>query len=167
MFQFNVGDIIFYESTTFFGKIIRKVTKSPFTHVAVAVGPDEIVEANAFIKSRRVKFSKENCRGIKVLRLKKPLTDFEKGHLKFRCNEVLGRHYDYKGVIVLLLKILFRIKTEKIPEDITRLWCAELVDHVFEAIGIDLVEGRTNHYVTVTDILVSNKLKVVYREKFE
>lgn len=167
MTEFQVGDIIFYESTTFIGSIIRKITNSPFSHVALAVSPTEIVEANAFIRSRKVTFTPEKCKRIKVLRTKQPLTYAQERTLVINSDKLLNKGYDYLGITRLFAKTLFRFNLDGRKDDLTKLWCSEMVDYAYETIGIDLVPQIDNHYVSITDLEESPELVEAFELEFQ
>lgn len=150
--EFNVGDIIFYETSTFIGSIIRFVTKIPFSHVALAVGPKNIIEANSFVRSRKLLFNETKYKRVKVMRYKTELTEKQKLELIENSHKLLGRKYDYWGIFLLFLRIVFRVKIDRLKDDYTKLWCSELVDYVYETIGIDLVPQLENNYVTIEDL---------------
>lgn len=158
MAQFEVGDIIFYESNTWIGRVIRKVTKFPFSHAALAVSPTDIIEANAFIKSRRVAFAETDYKRVVVMRTKTALSDKQKIAIIQESDQLLGRGYDYWAIFVFALKYIFGINTDKYTTDATKLWCTELVDYVYHAALIDLVPKAKNHFVSIEDVAQSDLL---------
>ena len=166
MNKFRVGDIIFYESTTFMGRIIRKITKCKYSHVAVAISSDLIVEANAFIHSRVIRFDPSRCKSIKIMRATEPITPEQKINLVLLSKKLINKGYDYKGIFLLLIKYIFRVNLDSLETDLTKLWCSELVDYMYTSVGIDLVPEKDNHYVDIKDILNSNKLKTIEIKKF-
>lgn len=159
--KFEVGDIIFYESTTLIGRIIRKITKYPFSHAAIAVSPTDIIEANAFIKSRRVSFAETEYKRVVVMRTKTPLTSTQKIAIIRESKQLLGRGYDYWAIFLFALRYLFGFNTDKCTTDATKLWCTELVDYVYHAALIDLVPNSKNHFVSIEDVAESTVLKQV------
>jgi hypothetical protein len=162
MVTFEIGDLIFCESTTIFGRLIRKVTGSPFSHVALAISSTDIVEADAFIKSREVPFQQTEYPHIKVMRTKVPLTDEQKRLLVENSGKLLGRGYNYWAIFLLFLRIIFKINLDKLKVDLTKLWCSELTDYIYNNINIDLVPQIHNEYVTVTDLEDSPELYTAF-----
>lgn len=158
MSKFEVGDIIFYESNTFIGRVIRKVTKFPFSHAALAISPNDIIEANAFIKSRRVSFAETDYKRVVVMRSKTTLSDAQKIAIIQESRQLLGRGYDYWAIFVFALKYIFGINTDNYATDATKLWCTELVDYVYHAANIDLVPEAKNHFVSIEDVAKSENL---------
>jgi hypothetical protein len=159
MESFKVGDILFYETSSLVGAAIRKVTKFKYSHVALVIDNESnVIEADAFIKSRKINFWDTEFKRVKVMRLKEPLTKEQEKAIKENSELLIGKRYDYKGVFLLFLKLLFGLKLDREKDDLSRVWCSEIVDYLYITAGIDLVPNISNHFVTIEDLFNSPKL---------
>lgn len=162
-FNFDIGDILFYETETIVGKIIRKVTGFKYSHVALVIDEHcNVLDVNAFIKSRKINFFKTDYKSVKVLRIKGGLTEKQKRELVEKHKNLLGKKYDYLGILFLFFKLKFGLKVDKYKDDYSKFWCSEIVDYIYNELGIDLVPEVTNNYVTIEELYKSPLLQEVY-----
>lgn len=156
--KLEVGDIIFYKSNSFIGKVITKLTDSEYSHVAMYVGDNQIVEADRFIKSRKTELNVVDKRLIKVMRVNGGLDEQRRMLLLASLPHVLGKSYDYVRIGYLFIKLLLNMDTKNIVNDLNTFFCSELVDYLYLLIGIDLVPHVESHVVTPHDLEVSPEL---------
>jgi hypothetical protein len=157
----QTGDIIFYKSRGLISKLISMVIGSDYTHVSLALDEITIIEANRFITSHIVEFFPEEGEQYKVMRLKIPLTEAQKEHLKANAHKLEGRRYDWLGIFILFVQLVFKIKLSNIKNDTDELWCSELVDFMYEQLNIDLVPQISTNIVSPADIEHSPVLEEV------
>lgn len=150
--DYKVGDIIFYKTDTLFGKLISKITGHKHSHVAVMVANGLVIESVAFKKTRLVHLARTEFKSIKVMRALEPLTEDQLKCINKSMTDLVGLPYDYLGVFRMLTKLIFRRNLDKIPSDLNRVWCSELVDYMYSRCGIKLVEGTNNHHVDIEDL---------------
>lgn len=156
--QLVVGDMIFYKSNTLMGKIIGRLTKSEYSHVAMYVGDNKIVEADRFIKSRITDFVVEDKKLVKIMRYKHQLTNEQRTEILVNLDNVVGLTYDYLTIFYLFLKLAFSVDTTNTVNDLNKFICSELVDYVYYTVGVDLVPDVETHSVTPADLVKSPML---------
>lgn len=162
MIDLQIGDIVFYHTDSFIGRVIRWVTGHPYSHVAMIVGFDkEVVEATAFNRSSIKTLGDTNFTHLRVLRVKDGLTSKQKQCIVDKRSELIGVPYDYKGIVALFKKIVFRKDLSSVDADITQLWCSELVDYTMNSCGVRLVDSVDNHMVDIEDLHNSPMLEEV------
>jgi cell wall-associated NlpC family hydrolase len=146
-----VGDIVFFKGSDWISDVISKVTHSPYTHVAVVMHDNNILEANAFIKVRIRPIQKDEV--FSVFRCN--LTDKQRQIIYNAGEKFIGESYDYIQVLQWLYRLTINKNGLGIVNNANRLYCSELVDDVFEAAGIDLLPNRLDGDVTPADLLQS------------
>lgn len=153
--NFEVGDIVLYESGTWIGKMVSRITDYPYSHVALAVSEDEVIEANSFIKSRKVKFADTKYKRVIILRYKDNLSQKQKDIIVRESEELIGKNYDYFGIFILMIKYMLGFEIKYANNNTNSLWCSELVDFVYDKIKIDIVKNSYKNNVSVEDIAES------------
>ncbi|KIL38297.1 hypothetical protein SD70_27160 [Gordoniibacillus kamchatkensis] len=102
----NPGDLIFVSGIDVISRIIRWVTESKYSHVAIYVGGGRVIEAQAF---RKVGFQElayyEGKYDVKPIRLREP----QRIHGLVWILNQRGRPYSYWSDFVILLRCLFNI----------------------------------------------------------
>ena len=144
------GDVIFYRPSGFIGWAISKITKSKYSHVALVVSPDHIIEANRFIKSRiaDLHYTKEIH---SVYRLKNLPADTR---LKIINNalSMLDVDYDYSQLFGLFLRLVFDIKTN-IFNKVNKYICSEIIDNSFVKAGVPRKDQENIGDITPQELL--------------
>lgn len=125
------GDIVFINGQTPLSQIVRWVDGGPFSHVAVAVGSDQIIEAQYFTKVRITEMPYENYEVIPM-----NFNHEEKDRIIHKAIELVGRWYDYKQVAWYFLDSLFALNAKNIWNSKNNLICSELVDILLREVGI-------------------------------
>ena len=120
------GDILFVRGNSCISKIINYVD-GPYSHVALALSDDTILEAQRFTESRIVKNYHVD---YDVYRLK--LTDEQRDMLVECALRLIGRDYDYTQVFGTLFNRLFRIARKN---NRNKFICSELIVEMLYSIG--------------------------------
>lgn len=120
----ETGDIIFVRNNSIISKIIRFFDKGRFSHCAIAISKDRLIEAQYNIK---VSESKNTYPNYEVLKMN--MTDKQKKDLLVAIKKYKGKRYDY------LLAFSMSTKWLRIDND-DYLICSELVEDVLKDIGI-------------------------------
>lgn len=163
----EVGDIVLYRTTSLIGKLIRKITGHPHSHVAIAVSEDSVIEATAFTRSKIVPLMETKFDHVHIMRLKGGLTDDQKTQIVKHIDDVLDKRYDYKGVFLLALNILTGLDKSKARKDLSKVWCSEMVDYLYTVANVKLVDDVINHHVDIKDIEMSDKIEQICYIKVE
>lgn len=97
----QAGDIVFVQGRTLISKIIRFFDKGDFSHVAMAVSPNLIIEAQYGTKVRIVpfRFDYADCEIIDL-----HLTEVQRRQIQINANRYVGKRYDYMQAIGMGLK---------------------------------------------------------------
>lgn len=157
----EVGDIIFVESKTFMSRIIRSVTNFRYSHVAIVVDVEEgtVLEVAGFKKAKLIgirELIEDNQ--ICLKRVRKKLSEEDKRVIQEVVTGVVGKSYDYKAIIHIFFDYLFNL-THDHKSDFQKIYCAEIVDYIYEVCDIDLVPHKQNHTVTIEDLYRSDELE--------
>lgn len=153
----EIGDIVFFKSKTTVGKVVSFFTDSPYSHVALVVGENEIIEADRFIKVRTRVLTDDEI--VYVKEIGKHLSSEQKEELVAASKFYLNRGYDYKMVWNWFLRLAFNVDL-KFVDNANTLLCSELIDRSFMAIDIDLVPEREEGDVTPFHLLTFNTEKL-------
>ena len=161
--------IIFTASKTPLGKLIRKITKSPVSHVMIEIpvwGRRMIAEATLG-GTRLVPSYKSRHHVVKEYTCKFDV----KGGL-FEISDHLGSHYDYAGLIVIAWTKLtwkwFKSKLKTFKWENKSIKCSELVAMFLRANNIDGSSELNIELTTPDDILnFCDKNKRIFEEVVE
>lgn len=153
------GDIIFYRPTGLVGWTISKITHSEYSHVALALDSYNIIEADKFIKSRISNlYYVENIH--KVYRVK-GITDYERQKVVNNSLTMLGVRYDYKQIIGLYLRLVFRMDSSTFNRA-NKYICSEIVDNAFIAADIPRKDNNNLGDITPQELFEKYDLIRVY-----
>lgn len=144
-----VVSIIFARSSSPISWIIRRLTKSEFSHVAISLVDDHsvVIDADSF---RPVKIKKNNFDYYKVAHVNMSPSDKNK-FMDYVFKQV-GTKYDYLQTIGLALRLMGLTKKNNLWDSPDRLECIELVDRAFLAIGIDIMPTIRDGDATPSDL---------------
>ncbi|OPH61707.1 hypothetical protein BC351_00245 [Paenibacillus ferrarius] len=117
-----IGDIIFVRSKSPLSWIIRKLTKSNWSHVGVIVSEHYLIESNFF---RPVKVRKNRYKDFRIIQLN--ITDKERLNLISFLLDQTNRDYDYGRILGILLYILGFSKNRHLWNNYNKDICSELV----------------------------------------
>jgi hypothetical protein len=131
--------LLFYgDNTSFISRTISNITKSPFTHVALAVDSTHLIEANGFTKTkvRTIKMS-DNFIVMRASYIpKETLAKVVQNALNKK-----GTGYDYLDIGELLIEYTTHLDLKGLLEVKNRYICSSLLDFSFQEAGIDLFPG--------------------------
>lgn len=149
-------DLIFYKGDGFISKIIKKVTKSPYSHVALVLDNYHILEADwkRPLSIRHISYRSQEYDIYRV----KGLTEEQKEKLRRYINETISAGYDLKLVLSHLFKYFFKGKLLNSP---SRYDCSEWITLAFLYAGIELLPSKQPFEVTPADLSKSPRLKLV------
>lgn len=168
----KTGQIIFFSGSYLFSGIIRKLTKSVFSHVAIIYKDEQLgrvmlLEAEPYIGIRLIPFSKyindykENrpYKGqIVVSNFMYELTQEQKNEgISFGLDE-LSRPYDNWEIFRIMLRILFRIGKKERNRDYI---CSELVRSCYAKSGY--LFKMNDSYVSPQEIWQDENIEMKYR----
>jgi hypothetical protein len=144
----NRGDVLLSRGNTPLAALIRRITRSRWTHVSMYVGllddgPDPvcIVEADIAAGVRSIRFSELNALELRVLR---PvlLSETDRGHLADWVLSRIGAEYDLTHAWSLGRKLLrkwlplpLRSAPATTARSATRFICCSLLAHAFAFVG--------------------------------
>jgi len=147
----QIGDIIVVHSETLIGRIIRRITNSWASHIAVYIGNDQVFEARPG-GARAVSIHKYDGK-YRAFRMNVDAALISKfvENLELKQN----RGYDYGQIFSIALSDLFRIKIKAQNKRLTI--CSEIVYEAAKEAGIP-VPPVSQAYVTPGDFLTWNIL---------
>jgi hypothetical protein len=169
----KTGDIVFCSGEYLFSKIIQRLTKSTWSHVAVIYKDEELgrvmlLEAEPSVGIRLIPLSNyiHNYKGKKrpykgKIVVTKLNVEIEKEHLNkgisFGLDE-LTRPYDNWEIIRIMLRILFKVgKRERNRNYI----CSELVRAIYVKAG--MVIKMEDTYISPDNIWQDQRVDIKYR----
>lgn len=102
----NPGDIIFVSGTDWISSVIRWVTRSRYSHVAIYVGEDSVIEAQPFRKVGLESIAAYS--GLyEVVQLPTIIDEINRQKGLYWLYAQRGRHYSYWSDFVILIRNLF------------------------------------------------------------
>lgn len=149
-------DLLFVYGRTWIGRVISRVTSSPYSHVAIVLDKRHIAETD-WRKPLQIEHNNYRATDYDVYRYHAGLTDEQKKVMGEFINSMLGTKYDLLQTVTNGLFILTRFPIRDAPD---RMNCSETVDRMFAAAGIDLVPGVLGK-VSPADLSRSEKLMKV------
>ena len=148
--------ILVYNKTSWFHRMVAKVTRYRAGHVAIYVGDGMICEAGGKGVIRRPwKNYSSNTRIFIGRHL--GLTEKQGLDMMYKCLELEGQKYAYLQLLAIFFQQVFGIS--KIPDVSKRaMICSEQVAEIYKAGGIKLSGNKKPHEITPADILNSDML---------
>lgn len=159
----EAGDILLVRGNTpIISRSIRWFTGSAYTHVAMFIQNGWVFEIDFNKKLGIHPMSHED---YDAYRYKKGLSLEQKTDLLMTALEraEASKGYDWLRILGFSLEKLFN--TKKTYDWMNREVCSEIVDNLYDSIGIDLVPDRANGYVTPGHLALSAELIQVYSSK--
>jgi len=157
------GDVLLTHGNSRFAALIKCVTRSPWSHVSMYVGPLDsgadplcVVEADIAAGVRSIRLSELNALQVRVLR---PigLTDTDRARLADWVVGQIGSEYDLAhawGLLRNVLRLLLPDRIRSAPGTITcstrRFICCSLLAHAFAWVGYPILAGQTSVTLTAT-----------------
>jgi Permuted papain-like amidase enzyme, YaeF/YiiX, C92 family len=161
------GDVLLTDGNTRMAALVRRVTRSPWSHVSMYVGPLEagpdprcIVEADIAAGVRAMPLSELRGLRVRVLR-RSGLDDAQRRRLADWVVSRIGGQYDLAHALALARRLLrLPIASPIAPvESATRFICSTLLAQAFLLAGHPVVPDHT--YVTPSDFETASALEPV------
>ncbi|WP_067935865.1 hypothetical protein [Alicyclobacillus kakegawensis] len=150
-----IGDLLLVRSRDLLSRTIEDVTHSPYSHVAVFTGPDELVEARGF---HRVGYQDPaKYLGKADLFRCDSLTPDQRVRIALAAKQHIGQHYDYLLLGVEFVRYVFGVVLPWYEHD--TVICSTLVADAYWAAGVDLCPGV--RYPAPADVAESRLLRKV------
>lgn len=163
MEEYKTGRIILIHGlySGWFDHLVRKITKSGWVHATMCINDKEMIEANGKEVVINV-IPSYDLDNIGVFEYP-DLTDIQKEKLVTAAKSHIGKRYDWKQMVGLLIyyvigkpiKWLFGDKKES-------MICSELIAVIYEEAGIKLFDKKMD-YIVPSDFANTNKLKRIQR----
>jgi Permuted papain-like amidase enzyme, YaeF/YiiX, C92 family len=149
------GDVLLTHGNSRFAALIKCVTRSPWSHVSMYVGPLDdgpdplcVVEADIVAGVRSIRLSELNALQLRVLR-PVGLTDTDRRRLSDWVVGQIGSKYDLghawgltRNVLRLRLPVRFRSTPGTIARSAKRFVCCSLLAHAFAWIGYPILPDQ-------------------------
>jgi hypothetical protein len=152
------GDIILVKGDTpIVSSLVRWFTRSPYTHVGLAVTSDLIYEIDI---NKDLAIRPIHHKHYDVFRYKYGLTETQQHDMQVyaleRAKENVG--YDWLKILGFGIERIFRF--HKAFNELNHVVCSEIVDNIYNHVGIDLVPNREDGDVTPALFISKNLIKV-------
>ncbi len=157
------GDVLLTQGNSRFAAVIKRVTRSPWSHVSMYVGPLDhgpdplcIVEADIAAGVRSIRLSELDALQVRVLR---PigLTDTDRAELAQWVVGQIGSEYDLahawrllRSALRLVLPVRFRSEPGTIARSAKSFICCSLLAHAFAWVGHSVLPDKAGLSLTVT-----------------
>jgi hypothetical protein len=156
------GDVLLTNGNSRFAALIKCVTRSPWSHVSMYVGPLDdgpdplcVVEADIAAGVRSIRLSELNALQVRVLR-PVGLTDMDRCRLSDWVVGKIGSEYDLthawsltRNVLRLRLPDRFRAAPRTIAYSATGFVCCSLLAHAFAWVGYPILPDQMRVSLTV------------------
>jgi hypothetical protein len=149
-------DLLFCFGRTWIGRVISRVTRSPYSHVVIVLDEWLIAETD-WRMPLQVHPINYRPTDYDLYRYQGSFTVQQKEAMKQFIMSSLGTRYDLLQTVTNGLFILTGFPIRDAPD---RMNCSETVDRMFAAAGIDLVPGALGK-VSPADLSRSEKLMKV------
>jgi Permuted papain-like amidase enzyme, YaeF/YiiX, C92 family len=135
--KLETGDIILTRSNSDISQLVRRLTKSEFSHAILYVGVSSCIDSDGYgVQSQNIqRLLYENKSDVKVLRLKETDDRNEIPNAIVFARQKIGTEYSIDEAKVALLKKEIEAKEPN------RQFCTRFVAQAFESAGIRLVEN--------------------------
>lgn len=155
----ELGDIVFFKGKSFISRIIRMLTGSPYTHVAIAISNNTILEADRFIKVglRPIADHEVYC----IMRYT-GLTKEQQSTIFAGATSYIGAKYDYLSILTWLVRLITNSGGHGLVNNANKVYCSELIDRLYALADIDLVPDREDGDVLPSHLLDSPLLTQIY-----
>jgi hypothetical protein len=147
------GDVLLTYGNTRFAALVKRFTRSTWSHVSMYVGPLEegpdplcIVEADIVAGVRPIRLSELNALQVRVLR-PKGLNEMHRRQLADWVVGRIGSGYDLGHALALGRKFLrlparLRSAPGKMGNSATRFICSSLLAHAFALVGYPILRDQ-------------------------
>jgi hypothetical protein len=161
------GDIVLFQGTSIFSRLIRWVTKSTFSHSGLAVWwGDRLMVLEATEPEVRVMPMSILIGHYPRVDLFSPVRTLDRRAVVIAAQQALGKKYAVWTVIRYVRRILFKMRgggDPRRPPD--KFVCSQLISYAYRAGGIDLVHSQPDEFTTPQQISTSRCVVHVGRLK--
>ncbi|AWD93045.1 hypothetical protein HSE3_gp093 [Bacillus phage vB_BceM-HSE3] len=141
--ELKCGQLIFVKGTSTIGRLITRVDKGDFSHVAIALSSDRVLEAKYLEKLKITKF--DFTQQYEIIDLN--LTETQQLDLVDKALEYEGLSYDYLQILGYLLRKWLGLTDITRFNNPNQLICSELIENVLLDIGMinrfQYIKGKT------------------------
>ena len=164
----NNADILMYKGTTLFSRLIRKVTKSEYSHAGiVAWWNDRLMVLEAVGKGVIVTPISSNISHYKgevhLYSTKASISANVRSKMLQFAQQELGKEYATWKLILFGIKIIFKKNLDEKDElkRTNKLYCSHYVAQVYNSQGHDLKKGVSDRFMRPEDIANSKLLEKI------
>jgi hypothetical protein len=144
------GDLVFVQGKGLVARIIRFFDKGTFSHVAIAINPYQVIEADIDTKVAVRHFEKTKYNKVEVIDLGLNFKQRQSVYLK--SLEYLDTKYDYIQLLWYGLRKIFNLKGVNKLNSPHNFICSELVYIVLDEAGILENLGIKDRFHNGTDL---------------
>jgi hypothetical protein len=142
-----IGDVIFVRSSSLTSWLIRKITHSLYSHCAIVLSDNFLIESDLF---RPVKVRKNKYKQFKVVHLN--ITDKERLDFTSFLLDQTGRQYDYKRIFGIFLYLIGFTKNRNLWNDFNKDICNEFLVRGFTYLNSDNIPKEVLSAITPSDL---------------
>jgi hypothetical protein len=160
------GDIVLYRGKGFISGLIKKITKSPYSHAGIVTWWNErlmVMEAvgRGVVTTPLSLNLKKYPDQLEWFTSTKPISEEKRLRMIRFAQEELGKEYAFLDLIRFGIKILFTRNIDKKDElrRSQKLICSHYVSQIYNSIGMDLKKNQSDRFMSPQDIASSPRLK--------
>ena len=161
-------DILMYQGTSLISRIIRKLTRSEYSHAGIVAWWNErlmVMEAvGKGVIVTPISNNIKNYKGkIHLYSAKIPISPDERLKMLQFAQLELGKEYATWKLILFGLKIIFKEDIDKRDElkRENKLYCSHYVAQIYNSGGHDLKKGVSDRFMRPEDIAKSELLEMI------
>jgi hypothetical protein len=155
-FSVKEFDLLFYKGEGIVSNVIKKVTKSDYSHVALVLDDYHLLEAD-WKKPLSIRHFSYRAEDYDIYRVE-GLMEEHKDRLRRYIVDTINSPYDFALIASHLLNYFFKGKIVGSPN---RFDCSEWIDLAFLYAGVDLLPGIAFSTITPEKLVKSPKIKLV------
>ncbi len=135
--KLEAGDIILMRSNSEISQLVRRLTKSEYSHAMLYVGVSSCIESDGYgVQSQNIqRLPYENVSDVKVLRIKEAKYKHRIHDAIVFARQKIGTEYSLDEAKIALLK------SEVEAKEPNRQFCARFVAQAYESAGIKIVDN--------------------------
>ena len=150
------GDVVFYMQKGIIGGLISKITKSPYSHVALVIDETTVLEANRFITTRLADIDLSG-REYHVYRVE-GITEEQGVEAAIHAMEkLLNTRYDYLQLVGLFFRYVFHWDFLTLNHR-NRWLCSEVIDYAYLTTGLKRTDFK--HVMNISPQGIFEKYKL-------
>ena len=130
----KIGVMFIRGDGVFFSKAIRLFTRGEWSHVAIEITEDHILESEIFQRCQILQKNQVDYYNLKHEVIEIELTDEQHRKMVNAIGKAIGKKYDYKLIIKILLKCIFKKRINFTNDE--EFICSELASWLLYNIGV-------------------------------